>query len=37
MEKVKLAVIFYSATGTNYQMAQWRLKPVKKPVPKYAY
>ena len=23
MEKVKLAVIYYSATGTNYQMAKW--------------
>ncbi|OLN21243.1 NAD(P)H:quinone oxidoreductase, type IV [Domibacillus antri] len=23
MEKVKLAVIYYSSTGTNYQMAKW--------------
>lgn len=23
MEKVKLAVIFYSMTGTNYQLSQW--------------
>ncbi|WP_158736902.1 NAD(P)H:quinone oxidoreductase [Alteribacillus sp. YIM 98480] len=23
MENVKLAVIYYSSTGTNYQMAQW--------------
>ena len=23
MEKVKLAVIFYSMTGTNYQLAKW--------------
>ena len=23
MDKVKLAVIFYSATGINYQLAQW--------------
>ncbi|MUP47475.1 NAD(P)H:quinone oxidoreductase [Gramella sp. BOM4] len=23
MEKIKLAVIYYSATGTNYQMAKW--------------
>lgn len=23
MEKVKLAVIYYSATGTNYEMAKW--------------
>lgn len=23
MEKVKLAVIYYSSTGANYQMAQW--------------
>ncbi|MDZ7836023.1 MAG: NAD(P)H:quinone oxidoreductase [Alkalibacterium sp.] len=23
MEKIKLAIIYYSSTGTNYQMAQW--------------
>lgn len=23
MEKIKLAIIYYSATGTNYQLAQW--------------
>ncbi|MGG5833278.1 hypothetical protein ACQ4LK_25730, partial [Bacillus pumilus] len=23
MENVKLAVIYYSSTGTNYQMAKW--------------
>ncbi|MFD2925716.1 NAD(P)H:quinone oxidoreductase [Halobacillus naozhouensis] len=23
MEKVKLAIIYYSSTGTNYQMAKW--------------
>ncbi|MBU9723738.1 MULTISPECIES: NAD(P)H:quinone oxidoreductase [Bacillaceae] len=23
MEKVKLAIIYYSSTGTNYQLAQW--------------
>ena len=23
MANVKLAIIYYSSTGTNYQMAQW--------------
>ena len=23
MDKVKLAIIYYSSTGTNYQMAKW--------------
>lgn len=23
MENVKLAIIYYSSTGTNYQMAKW--------------
>jgi len=23
MEKVKLAIVYYSATGINYQLAQW--------------
>ena len=23
MEKIKLAIIYYSSTGGNYQMAQW--------------
>ncbi|WP_207426157.1 NAD(P)H:quinone oxidoreductase [Pedobacter sp. SYSU D00535] len=23
MEKVKLAIVYYSATGTNYQLSQW--------------
>lgn len=26
MDKLKLAVIYYSATGTNYQLAQWAEK-----------
>ncbi|NMA84666.1 MAG: NAD(P)H:quinone oxidoreductase [Epulopiscium sp.] len=26
MEKVKLAIIYYSSTGTNYQLAQWAEK-----------
>ena len=26
MSKVKLAVIFYSSTGTNYKMAQWAVE-----------
>ena len=26
MEKVKLAVIYYSSTGTNYQLAQWAVQ-----------
>lgn len=23
MEKVKLAIIYYSSTGTNYQLSRW--------------
>lgn len=26
MSKIKLAVIYYSATGTNYQLAQWAVE-----------
>lgn len=29
MEKVKLAIIYYSSTGTNYQMAQWAAEAAK--------
>ncbi|MFP7736456.1 NAD(P)H:quinone oxidoreductase [Priestia aryabhattai] len=29
MENVKLAVIYYSSTGTNYQMAQWAAEGAK--------
>src|SRR5699024_1150646 len=30
MSNVKLAVIYYSATGTNYQLAQWAEEGAKK-------
>ncbi len=30
MKEVKLAVIFYSSTGTNYQLAQWAAEAGKK-------
>lgn len=30
MENVKLAIIYYSSTGTNYQLAQWAEKAAKK-------
>lgn len=30
MEKVKLAVIYYSSTGANYQMAQWAAEGARK-------
>lgn len=30
MKDVKLAVIYYSATGTNYQLAQWAAEAAKK-------
>ena len=29
MEKVKLAVIYYSMTGINYQLAQWAAEAAK--------
>lgn len=29
MENVKLAIIYYSSTGTNYQLAQWAEKAAK--------
>ncbi|HEK9103656.1 NAD(P)H:quinone oxidoreductase [Bacillus pfraonensis] len=29
MEKVKLAVIYYSSTGTNYELAQWAIEGAK--------
>ena len=30
MEKIKLAIIYYSATGTNYQLAKWAEKELRK-------
>lgn len=30
MSKIKLAVIYYSATGTNYQLAQWAAESAEK-------
>ncbi|WP_207533564.1 NAD(P)H:quinone oxidoreductase type IV [Desertivirga arenae] len=30
MENVKLAVIYYSSTGTNYQLAQWAAEAAKR-------
>lgn len=29
MEKIKIAIIYYSATGTNYQIAKWAEEAVK--------
>jgi len=33
MGPVKLAIVYYSATGINYQLAQWQPRPPKKPEP----
>lgn len=34
MANVKLAVIYYSSTGTNYQLAQWAKEGRKRQEPK---
>ena len=37
MEKVKLAVIFYSMTGTNYQLAKWAAEAGREAGLKYVF
>lgn len=30
MSNVKLVIIYYSSTGTNYQLAQWAAEVIKR-------